>query len=99
MRLTNYKRGYEFDCVIGGVIRVSQPTFKKMVKYLLRTPKMRFDNGYWLRILREDLERKIKFKGGYWVNLRTTPTELIAKKWGLKNYQKRNYAFEVKTKK
>ena len=99
MKITNYKYGYipVFDCVINGKITMSSQEFGKVKKYLLRTPKMEYtnDRDFRVRMLKEDLQRKIELKNSYLVNIRVLATELIVNHYKLNGYKRNNYMLEV----
>lgn len=91
MRLSNYKRGYLFDCSIHGSIYCT-PKEWEQVKDLVKS--VIFNSS--------DLEKYITFGKARAYNIRVTATELVAKHFGLDKqttghrYKKGNYIFIVK---
>jgi hypothetical protein len=97
MKLINYNYGYynEFDCSIHGKIIVSPKEWAEVKKWLKRKAKAINTKYLWLDILQEDFARLIETKQGNLCNIRTTATNLIAKKYGLKKYKHANYMFLI----
>ncbi len=91
MKLINYKRGYNnlFDCSIHGTIKMNVGEYLKVIDLMHKK------NMFSTWTLSRDLERKIFTKKGFYVNVRTTATDLIAKKWKLTNYKRGNYQLFV----
>ena len=101
MKLINYNYGYvsEFACSIHGKIIMTKQEFDKAVKYLLH-PKVKNcyfgDYGLPKTMFKQDLNRTIPTRNGsYLLNIRVGATELLARKFELKNYKRANYMLEV----
>lgn len=94
MKLINYSLGYNdiFDCSIHGTIKITRSEFDDVVKFLYKNEDRLYLSK---KILIEDLSRRIVTKKGFLINIRATATQLIAKKYNLKNYKNANYQIEV----
>lgn len=96
MKLINYKYGYNntFNCSIHGKIIVNKSEWKSIVKYLLN-PSVKSCYLY-KNVLKDDFKRCINARSGKLFNIRVTATELVVRKFNIKNYKAGNYMFLVK---
>lgn len=105
MKLINYNYGgpQEFNCWIRGKIIVSRNEWRQIQLYLFNPAVLAklgrtHGVGFVGRMLREDMERKVKTSRGYLVNIRTSATHAVIAHFHPQNYRRyklQNYMFEV----
>ncbi len=100
MRIINYKRGYNntFNCSIHGTIEMTLREWEIALAWLKRSTKpfQYYDDGRFRKnIFLEDIQRTIKTPKSMLLNIRTTPTESLVKKYKLQGYKQGNYQLRI----
>lgn len=105
MKIKNFNKGnYTYmpnevngsGSVYYGRIEMTYPEFVKVVKYLMRARLgASYEQRFYKKMLREDLQRKAKVKGGFICKVRVFATEKLVEKFKLERYKRQNYYLQV----
>ena len=100
MKLINYNYGYypDFNCSIGGKIKMSEAEWKEARKFLLQGAKRWLPSYPWIKShITEGEKNKFRTKEGYLINIGVSATSVLAKKYNLSRYTSNNYVLLVTT--
>lgn len=102
MKLINRENtyyAYQFSCSLGGKIVMTRQEWKDAAAYLKKTHKLHDGTGTYLsfyrQLLKRDIARAVPHGKATWYNIRVPATALLAKRYRLSNYKRRNYVIEV----
>jgi len=99
MKLTNHNKNnhYTIDTFsIWGTIEINQKEYKKVYEFLMaKRDKAIIDVETYMRDSLENIKYFQNKTAGDLFSFGVLATQLVAKKYGLKNYKKQNYGIKI----